>query len=107
LPSLTRGLNAYARDTAQLRNAATALAVERFRLKTGQPPATLEELVPEFLESVPIDPFDGQPLRYRRSENGYVVYSVSLNLQDDGGSYGQRGNRRDTRSGDWVFEVVR
>jgi hypothetical protein len=107
LPSLTRGLEAFARDTAQLRNAATALAVERFGLKAGQPPATLEELVPEFLESVPIDPFDGQPLRYRLSEKGYVVYSVSLNLKDDGGTYGQRGSRRDPRSGDWVFEVVR
>jgi hypothetical protein len=110
LPALARALNAFARDAAQLRNAATALAVERFRIKTGQVPSTLEELVPEFLESVPIDPFDGQPLRYRRSENGYVVYSVSENLRDDGGvqdAYERRPKNGSVRSGDWIFEVVR
>lgn len=87
-----------------------ALAFERYRIKTGQPPATLEELVPEFLESMPIDPFDGQPLRYRRSEKGYVVYSISENLQDEGGvrnAQDKTSRNRSARSGDWVFEVVR
>ena len=51
---------------AQLRCAKTACAVERFRLKYNKFPKTLEQLVPEFLAEVPIDPFDGKKLRYFR-----------------------------------------
>ena len=49
---------------ARLRCAKTACAVERFHLKYKKFPGKLEQLVPEFLPKVPIDPFDGKPLRY-------------------------------------------
>lgn len=48
----------------RLRCAATACAVERFHLKYKKLPEKLKQLVPEFLERVPLDPFDGKPLRY-------------------------------------------
>ena len=72
-------------NTAQLLTARTALAVERYRLATGQLPSRLADLVPTYLEQVPQDPFDGQSLRYHRLEKGYVVYSVGRDLSDDGG----------------------
>jgi hypothetical protein len=59
--------NSYrkALDTiARLRCAKTACAVERFRLKYARLPEKLNQLVPEFLEKVPMDPFDGKDLRY-------------------------------------------
>ena len=56
------------RIIACLRCAATACAVERFHLKYKKLPEKLEQLVPEFLEKVPIDPFDGKPLRYFRGK---------------------------------------
>ena len=56
------------RMIACLRCAATACAVERFRLKYKKLPEKLEQLVPEFLPKVPIDPFDGKPLRYFRGK---------------------------------------
>jgi hypothetical protein len=31
------------------------------------------------------DPFDGQPLRIKRLPEGWLIYSVGANLQDDGG----------------------
>ena len=49
---------------ARLRCAKTACAVQRFRLKHGKLPDKLNQLVPEFLAKVPIDPFDGKELRY-------------------------------------------
>ena len=52
------------REIARLRCAATACAVERYRLKHGKLPKDLNALVPEFMNKVPIDPFDGKPLRY-------------------------------------------
>ena len=82
----------FVRGMADSRCAATALSVERFRLVRGHLPDRLEDLVPGFLQSVPLDPFDGHGLRYHRHEAGYVVYSVGLDLADNQGREGK--NRR-------------
>jgi hypothetical protein len=34
---------------------------------------------------VPLDPFTDRPFIYRRTEKGYVLYSLWWNLKDDGG----------------------
>jgi hypothetical protein len=60
----------------------------------------LAELAPSYLETVPVDPFDGQPLRYRTQGAGYVLYSIGPDLKDDGGTH-LKG-----KSGDLVFAVV-
>jgi hypothetical protein len=65
--------------------ARTALAIERFRLPTDELPARLEELVPRYLPQVPIDPFDGRPIRYRRRQTGYLLYSVGVDGRDNDG----------------------
>jgi hypothetical protein len=47
----------------------------------------LDELIPDFLESVPIDCMDGQRLRYRKNADGtFLLYSVGENGKDDGGN---------------------
>jgi hypothetical protein len=76
---------AFHEDAARLRCAIVMLAAERYRLEHGKWPETIAELVPQFLDSVPLDPFDGQPLRWRRREGGMVVYSIGNDLADDGG----------------------
>ena len=64
----------------------TAIALKRFQLKHGKLPETLDELVPEFLSSVPIDLYDGKPLRYHPNANGtYLLYSTGEDGKDDGG----------------------
>jgi hypothetical protein len=47
-------------------------------------PDTLAELVPAYLTAVPLDPYDGQPVRYKKLPVGYVVYSVGLGWTDQG-----------------------
>jgi hypothetical protein len=65
----------------------TAIALKRFQLQHGNYPEKLSELTPEFLASVPLDPVDGQPLRYRRNSDGtYLLYSIGENGVDDGGN---------------------
>jgi len=51
-------------------------------------PATLSELVPAYLPAVPRDPFDPAdgPIRYLPMHDPPVLYSLGLNLTDDGGS---------------------
>jgi len=85
MPSLQRTFVHWLRRTAELRCARVALAVERYRLAHGGWPESLEALLPEYLDAVPPDPFDGRPLRYRATEERAVVYSVGENLGDDGG----------------------
>jgi hypothetical protein len=60
------------------------LALKAYKLEKGKLPATLAELVPEYLDSVPLDDYDGKPMRYNAAKR--VVYSVGKNLADDGGS---------------------
>jgi hypothetical protein len=66
-----------------------AIALKRYRLRTGQTAASLAALVPDFLPVLPRDYYDGQPLRYRpQPGNGFVLYSVGANGKDDGGDAG-------------------
>jgi hypothetical protein len=64
----------------------TAIALKRFQLKHGQWPETLAELSPEFLPAVPIDLYDGKPLKYHPNPDGtFLLYSVGEDGVDDGG----------------------
>jgi hypothetical protein len=67
-----------------LRSFRVALALRCFHLRHRKLPQKLAELVPEYLENIPTDPFDGKPLRY--SQEKRIVYSVGKNLTDEGGS---------------------
>jgi len=74
-----------AHTVAEVRCVYTAIAIERYRNEHGALPEALDALVPAFLDEVPIDPFDGAPLRYERLPVGYKVYTISYNGIDDGG----------------------
>jgi hypothetical protein len=63
-----------------------ALAVERYRLRHRDWPASLDRLKPDLLAEVPLDPFDGKPLRYLKRDGGIVVYSVGRDGEDNGGN---------------------
>ncbi|NOS72204.1 MAG: hypothetical protein HOP33_20055 [Verrucomicrobia bacterium] len=64
----------------------TAIALKRFQLRRRHLPAELNELVPEFISAVPIDPMNIQPLHYRLNADGtFVLYSVGEDGKDDGG----------------------
>ncbi len=74
------------RHHARLRCVAAMLAAERFRLKQHRWPAKIEELKDYTAKETLIDPCDGKPLRLRREADGLVIYSVSVNGIDDGGT---------------------
>jgi hypothetical protein len=88
----TKIVDIFQRQEALLHAAVTALATERYRRDKGHWPEALTDLIPDFLVQVPIDPYNGGPLRYRRLEDGVVVYSVGPDGQDDGGKIVRRGN---------------
>ena len=59
--------------TVIMGNAATAVALRRFRIDRGTYPARLDELVPGYLKAVPIDPYAGGPPEYLRSGSGFEL----------------------------------
>lgn len=86
LPGISHTAKGDAYSHANLRVALVALAIERWRgIHQDEIPDSLDLLVPSFLPSIPVDPYDGKPLRFKRLARGYVVYSVGPNLQDDAG----------------------
>jgi hypothetical protein len=112
LPALNRALIRTASTHTYLQAARVGCALERCRLAGHALPPSLEDLVPEFLERVPSDVIDGQPLRYRRDgDDAYVLHGVGWNRQDDGGRIGWEGEGREARlhrgAGDWVWSMRR
>jgi len=85
MPTLAGFLRNDLACLTRLQVAGVALAIERYRLATGAPPKQLADLVPQFLDKLPVDPYDGQPLRYERLDPGFVVYSIGNDGADDGG----------------------
>jgi len=93
---------------AQLEVAKMLLAVERYRLAHASLPETLDQLVPDYLAAVPPDPFDGAPLRYKRLEHGFLVYSVGEDGKDDGGKQEPPKETRESgETWDLVFRIER
>jgi len=106
LPSLGKGAVKFASFEARCRAARVAVAVERYRLTHSQRfPAALDELVPQFLPGIPIDPFSGKPIRYKQLPTGFVVYSVGVDRVDDAGT--ERPARGGSKQFDDTFIVER
>lgn len=82
--------------------------MERYRLVHGSLPEAIDSLVPEHFASVPEDPLDGMPLRYKRLDRGYVIYSVGEDRRDNGGKpRPPEDGERHYETWDVVFQVQR
>ena len=91
--------SAYAQTTVD--EAMLACALERCQLADGKFPDSLDALVPRFITKLPHDVITGEPLKYRRDGEGYVLYSVGWNEKDDGG---KADKIRGSEDGDWVWQ---
>jgi len=79
------------------------LALNQYKARHGSYPTTLADLVPEFIESVPADVFGEGPLRYERTcADAYLLYSIGVDDEDDGGERNKAGE-----VGDFVFSEPR
>lgn len=105
MPALARSCEKFAYGQTAVDLARVACALERYRLASGQFPDTLDALAPKFIPTLPHDVINGQPLKYRRTDDGrFVLYSVGWNETDDGGNvgFGKSGNL-DISKGDWAW----
>jgi hypothetical protein len=89
LPSFDHAAQVSFRHIAERRMTAVALAIRLYAIDhDGKRPAKLEDLVPQYLPAVPLDPFAPTPqaLRYINDPTNPVVYSISDDGMDGGGS---------------------
>jgi hypothetical protein len=88
----------------------TVLALKRYEKENGRYPENLRVLVEEgYLEKLPMDPYSDGALVYRRTDDGFLLYSCGEDLKDDGGKLGLGGDgkpRMWADDGDWVFWPV-
>ena len=83
IPALSRHFERNLISVTHARLAYVALAIERYRLATGTWCATLDVVSPQYLPSVPLDSFNGLPLRYQKQSHGFRVFSVGPDQGDE------------------------
>jgi hypothetical protein len=86
IPATDKVSEAERRTRGLLRCAAAALAAERYRREHGQWPQTLDDLKPDYLRAVPLDPYDSKPLRFKNDGDGIVIWCLGMDRKDDGGN---------------------
>ena len=74
--TLTEKKSRIWRWSLQQQLAGTAIAIERYRLANRTLPQSLNQLIPQYLSSLPVDPYsEGKTLRYAAGANGSFMLS--------------------------------
>ena len=85
LPAVTQVHIAEGKIIQRAQNLELAFAMAAWRSEHDSYPDSLDALTPKYIAKVPNDLFNGQPLKYERTEDGYRFYSVGQNEKDDEG----------------------
>ena len=88
MPRLSLHEESVDREAAHRAALKPTLAAQRYYRLKGDWPGKLEDLVPDFLQKLPADPFgkSGETLNLKRDEEDLIIYSLSNNGIDDGGA---------------------
>ena len=68
-----------------------AIALAAYQSIMDKYPDQLSQLSPKYLPKIPTDSFIGKDLIYKATEDGYLLYSVGVNMTDDGGKSKDEG----------------
>lgn len=116
LPYMEKVIGNVAYGEAVRAQMETAVALERYHLANDEYPETLDVLEPRFIREIPLDPVDAQPMRYQKTEGGYLLYSIGMDRVDDSGAVTLDDKKseksafyfsKDDYKGDWVWEISR
>jgi type II secretory pathway pseudopilin PulG len=81
LPNFETEIAKLVGTQAALKASLIALGLERYRNETDRLPGQLQELAPQYLKSLPLDPGNEAPFRYVREGAGYLIESSVLKSQ--------------------------
>ncbi|GMU24447.1 MAG: hypothetical protein AMXMBFR13_45210 [Phycisphaerae bacterium] len=82
-------------------------ALAAYQRDRGEYPETLGALVPSYLPALPIDYADRAPLRYRRADQRYVLYSIGPDGHDHNGVGDAVFDHHILQGRDIVFSAIR
>ncbi|MBW8001189.1 MAG: hypothetical protein FVQ80_04120 [Planctomycetes bacterium] len=110
MPALERVNMVMHRSKADVDSLITTIVILRFQKQKGVYPESLQQLLDEnFINQIPADPFSDKPLVYKKTEDSFILYSLSENFTDEGGE----GHKNDEgeikkwgKTGDAIFWPV-
>jgi len=115
MPSAQPVGQAADRADAQKNAVLIALAMHRYQLSNNEWPTKASDLIPKFLNEIPVDVLTGKPLHFKIVDNHPLIYSVGMDHDDDGGVDATENNKPMQRSdirpgpksddfeGDWIL----
>lgn len=92
IPNLLRANMNFHEAYASLYEARIALALMQHKRANGAYPDTLDVIAPALGGTVPQDPFSDKPFVYRKEGDGFTLYSVGMDFEDN---QGEEKNRKD------------
>jgi dsDNA-binding SOS-regulon protein len=85
----------------------TVLGVLRYKKDRGRYPTELDEVVEGgYISQLPRDFYSDGPMQYKITDDGFMLYSVGFNFEDDGGVMEEDSDgrkRKWSKNGDFVF----
>jgi hypothetical protein len=85
-PSMRAANSADDRTRSSFALTELAAALAEYRAEHGKYPVKLDDLTPGILAMLPNDIYHAKPYVYRRIDDGYLLYTLGENGNDDGGS---------------------
>ena len=86
MPAIIKVFEFSYRNKVQANALVTTIAIIRFKQDKGDYPEILDKLVEAgYLKELPMDAWSGKSLVYKKTKDGFTLYSVGQNFKDDGG----------------------
>jgi cbb3-type cytochrome oxidase subunit 3 len=110
MPAFKTANVVFARSRADADALITTIAVLRHKKEKGVYPENLQQLLEAgYIKELPPDPFSYKPLVYKKTDDGFTLYSIGKNFIDDGGQVARDEKGKVERwadKGDEVFWPV-
>ena len=85
IPVFARAVHKRGQAEANIALCRVVLALKAYKYERGAYPDSLEKLKETLDWELPEDPFSGKEFIYQREGEGFILYSISQDLEDDGG----------------------
>lgn len=84
-PAASAAQTAEDRGTTIGRLNEIGFAMAGYRADHGRYPKDLSELAPKYIDDLPVDLFTGKSYVYKPHDDGFLIYSLGPNMEDNGG----------------------
>ncbi len=104
-PDVTFLLNSEISSRVRSGTLPVVLALGAYRTENGRLPNNLKDLVPGYFPQIPVGAVFKAPLVYKKSGDGYSLYSLGPDGIDDGGNMDQSGETYDSAFTEAQFDL--